>query len=187
MELVMDGHLGGFVRGGDPDTYDPVVWDELMRQFKPVNMIDVGCGEGHSLRWFFDRGVKVCGVEGSTKALEHNPMAEHIKLHDYTIGPFDPSDSFDLAWSCEFVEHVEPKYVNNFMATFKKASVVAMTYSEPQWSDGGHHHVNCQPQSYWNGIFEFWGYQWMEEYSMHLRSIATARWVKPTLSVFRKK
>jgi hypothetical protein len=27
----------------------------------------------------------------------------------------------------------------------------------------------------------------MEEYSMHLRSIATARWVKPTVSVFRKK
>jgi hypothetical protein len=73
------------------------------------------------------------------------------------------------------------------MTTFSCSPVVAMTYSEPQWSHGGHHHVNCQPQSYWNDKFEALGYAWMEEYSLYLRSIATARWVKPTVSVFRKQ
>ena len=29
MILVQDGHLGGFVQGGDPDTYDPIVWQKL--------------------------------------------------------------------------------------------------------------------------------------------------------------
>ena len=187
MILVQDGHLGGFVQGGDPDTYDPVIWQKLIDTFQPKNLIDIGCGEGHSVKWFVDKGVDAIGIEGSAKALNNSPVKDRIILHDYTKGPYKVESEFDLAWSCEFVEHVEARYVNNYMTTFNSAKVVAMTYSEPQWSHGGHHHVNCQPQSYWNDIFEFWGYQWMEEFSRDLRSIATARWVKPTLSVYRKK
>jgi len=185
--LVQDGHLGGFIQGGDPDTFDPVVWSELINTFKPRNLIDIGCGEGHAIKWFADNGIDAIGIEGSPKALENSPVKDRIVLHDFTKGPYKVESYFDIAWSCEFVEHVEAQYISNYMTTFSCASIVAMTYSEPQWSDGGHHHVNCQPQSYWNDIFEFWGYQWMQEYSMHLRSIATARWVKPTVSVFRKK
>ena len=187
MSLVQDGHLGGFIQGGDPDTFDPVVWQDLIENFKPRNLIDIGCGEGHAIKWFVDNGVDAIGIEGSTKALENSSVKDRIVIHDYTKGPYKVEPEFDLAWSCEFVEHVESRFANNYMTTFNAAPVVAMTYSEPQWSSGGHHHVNCQPQSYWNTIFEFWGYIWMEEYSMHLRSIATARWVKPTVSVFRKK
>jgi SAM-dependent methyltransferase len=187
MILVQDGHLGGFVQGGDPDTYDPIVWQKLIDTFQPKNLIDIGCGEGHAIKWFMDNGVDAIGIEGSYKALEHSPVKDKIMIHDYTQGPYKPNRSFDLAWSCEFVEHVEAQYVNNYMATFNSAQIVAMTYSEPQWSTGGHHHVNCQPQSYWNDIFEFWGYQWMEDFSRDLRSIATARWIKPTLSIYRKK
>ena len=187
MILVQDGHLGGFVQGGDPDTFDPVVWQDLINNFKPCNLIDVGCGEGHAIKWFVDNGVDAIGVEGSYKALEKSPVKDRIIIHDYTKGPFKIGSEFDLAWSCEFVEHVEARFTNNYMATFSCAPVVAMTYSEPQWSSGGHHHVNCQPQSYWNEKFEAMGYMLMEECSMYLRSIATARWVKPTVSVFRKK
>ena len=187
MSLIQDGHLGGFIAGGDPDTFDPVVWQDLIKGFKPRNLIDIGCGEGHAIKWFVDNGVDGIGIEGSTKALENSPVKDRITIHDYTKGPYRVESSFDLAWSCEFVEHVESQFSNNYMTTFNASPVVAMTYSEPQWSSGGHHHVNCQPQSYWNTVFEFWGYMWMEEYSMHLRSIATARWVKPTVSIFRKK
>lgn len=187
MSLVFDGHLGGFIAGGDPDTFDPAVWQDLIKEFKPRNMIDIGCGEGHAIKWFVDNGVDGIGIEGSTKALENSPVKDRITIHDYTKGPYRVESSFDLAWSCEFVEHVESQFSNNYMTTFNASPVVAMTYSEPQWSSGGHHHVNCQPQSYWNTVFEFWGYMWMEEYSMHLRSIATAKWIKPTVSIFKKK
>lgn len=187
MSLVLDGHLGGFVTGGDPDTFDPAIWSELLAVFKPSSIIDIGCGEGHALKWFKDNGIEdILGVEGSTKALESSPVKDRIMIHDFTEGTYRPNRSFDLAWSCEFVEHVEEKFIGNFMTTFNSAPVVAMTYSEPKWSEGGHHHVNCQPQSYWNDVFEFCGYHWMEEYSMHLRSMASARWIKPTLSVYRK-
>lgn len=186
MSLIQDGHLGGFIAGGDPDTFDPVVWQELINQFKPRNLIDIGCGEGHAIKWFVDNGVDGIGIEGSTKALINSPVKDRIIIHDFTKGPYKVGSEFDLAWSCEFVEHVEARFIPNFMPCFASASIVAMTYSEPQWSEGGHHHVNCQPQSYWNDVFSLWGFQWMEDYSMHLRSMASARWVKPTLSIYRR-
>jgi SAM-dependent methyltransferase len=185
--LIQDGHLGGFIQGGDPDTYDPAIWQKLIDTFHPKNLIDIGCGEGHAIKWFIDNGVDAIGIEGSRKALQNSPVKDRIILHDYTQGPYKVESEFDMAWSCEFVEHVEARYANNYMTTFNSAKIVAMTYSEPQWSDGGHHHVNCQPQSYWNDIFEFHGYQWMEEFSWELRSMAMARWIKPTLSIYRKK
>lgn len=185
--LVQDGHLGGFIRGGDPDTCDPVIWQKLIDTFKPKNLIDIGCGEGHAVKWFNDHGVDAIGIDGSYETLKNSPIKDRIIIHDFTKSPYKVESAFDMAWSCEFVEHVEQPYVSNYMTAFSCAPIVAMTYSEPQWSTGGHHHVNCQPQSYWNDIFEFWGYQWMEDFSRELRSMATARWVKPTLSIYRKK
>ena len=127
--LITDDHLGGFIRGGDPDTIDPAVWRWLVRTYGPRSVIDIGCGEGHALWWFREKaGIKdVVGVEGSAKALEHSPLADRIILHDYTTGPYEPKREFDLAWSCEFVEHVEEEFVDNFMQTFDSARVVAMT------------------------------------------------------------
>lgn len=187
MSLVADGHLGGFISGGDRDTFDPKVWEILLEGFKPKSVIDIGCGEGHSLKWFNDHGIEdVMGVEGSAKALMGSPIKDKIMLHDFTTGPYIPNRRFDLAWSCEFVEHVEEQYVDNFMETFKSASAVAMTYSEPQWSSGGHHHVNCQPQPYWNERFTKAGFMFLPSYSEMIRSVATARWIKPTLSVYVK-
>ena len=133
MSLVFDGHLGGFIQGGDPDTFDPVVWKDLIKEFKPSNMIDIGCGEGHAIKWFVDNGVDWIGIEGSTKALENSPVKDRITIHDYTKGPYKVESAFDLAWSCEFVEHVESRFANNYMTTFSCSPVVAMTYSEPQW------------------------------------------------------
>ncbi len=85
--LIADGHLGGFIQGGDPDTHDPVIWQKLIDTFKPKNLIDIGCGEGHAIKWFVDNGVDAVGIEGSAKALENSPVKDRIILHDYTKGP----------------------------------------------------------------------------------------------------
>jgi len=188
MKLVCDGHLGGFVSGGDPDTYDPVVWQNIVNKYNPRTVLDIGCGEGHAIKWFLDNGVEAYGVDGSSLVLEGSNVKERIFIHDFTQGKIQFGGILkpDLIWSCEFLEHVDEKYQDNYMRLFQSAPVVALTYSEPQWSDGGHHHVNCQPQEYWNEVFEKYGFAYDEKYSKHLRSIASARWVKPTVSVYYK-
>ena len=146
-------HLGGYLSGsiGDVGSYCAPVWAWLLKKYKVHSMIDVGCGEGHALRWFAARGCRVLGVEGIAQP------DKRIVEHDYTLGPYRPRGRFDLAWCCEFVEHVEAQFLDNFMVTLAKAKIIAMTHALP-WQ-GGHHHVNCQPEEYWLNVLGNWGYR----------------------------
>lgn len=59
-----------------------------------------------------------------------------------------PGRRFDMVWSCEFVEHVEERYMPNFLVTFGSSDrYIMLTYAEP--GQLGWHHVNCQPAEYW--------------------------------------
>lgn len=166
-EYVVDRHLGGYFAGGDPDTFYPALWDWAIEEFQVQSMIDVGCGDGATLKFFAQKGIAVLGVDGMPQP---DPR---IMEHDYqTHGPFSispgmacapPSNgrewdarSWDLAWSCEFVEHVEEQHVQNFIATFKTAKVVMMTHAVP--GQGGHHHVNCKDDRYWIDVMDAAGF-----------------------------
>lgn len=150
-EQVVEGHLGGYVAGGDPATYFPDLWQWLIDKAGVTSMLDVGCGEGHALKFFRERGCTVWGVEGIP---QDDP---DIVLHDYTGGAWVPYANVDLVWSCEFVEHVGEAYVPNFLRTFRAAPLVLITHAER--GQAGHHHVNCQPADYWIGALAAIGYE----------------------------
>jgi len=82
----------------------------------------------------------------------------HVCRHDFTTGPWAPDRKVDLVWSSEFLEHVDEKYIDNFMSAFSKAtSMVVVTYATP--GQGGHHHVNENTEAYWIGQFESHGFR----------------------------
>ena len=56
-ELIRDGHLGGCVKGGDSDTWDTNIWDILIEKYGVRSIIDVGCGEGWSIKYFKEKGL----------------------------------------------------------------------------------------------------------------------------------
>lgn len=158
-------HLGGYLKGGDAGSFCPEMWTWLVRKYRIKSVIDVGCGEGQALKFFGDLGCYVRGVDGIPQ-----PGLGSFVCHDYTTGPYEPNPwadgrGFDLCWCCEFVEHVEQRYEENFLATFECARMVAMTHGLP--GQGGHHHVNCQPPEYW--------IQRMKEHGFRLNRPATRR------------
>lgn len=159
-------HLGGYIVGGDDATYYPHLWEWLVAERGVKSMVDVGCGEGHALDWFARMGCRVFGIDGVYQ--DHGD----VEQHDYATGPLTkiPGGFFDLAWSCEFVEHVEERYVPNFLSTFRAARMVLMTHAEP--GQQGHHHVNCQPSSYWQGAMAAIGYALSEELTIQTRALA---------------
>ena len=106
-ELIRDGHLGGCVKGGDTDTWEPAIWNILIDMFDVQSILDVGCGEGWSTRYFLDRRVYARGIEGSSKVIAGSPHKDILIQHDYTTGPYIPDFEFDAIWSCEFVEPVD--------------------------------------------------------------------------------
>lgn len=154
-QILSDRHLGGCVIAdehyphGDPETYLTELWDWLIARFEVKTMLDVGCGCGHTIKYFRGHGVRAMGIEGSRKAIEcavegAKPV---IVQHDYTQGPWSACDA-DLIWSCEFVEHVEEPYLDNFLATFDRARrCLAMTHAVP--GQPGYHHVTCETSEFW--------------------------------------
>ena len=58
MLMVRDGHLGGYIQGGDPGTWCPHLWSWIVKEFEIRSVLDVGCGEGHSTKFFHDLAAK---------------------------------------------------------------------------------------------------------------------------------
>src|SRR5215469_5323124 len=87
------------------------LWTWAIKLLDIKSIIDIGCSEGHSIEFFLKAGCEAMGVEGYEPAARNGQVAERIAVHDYTKGPYIPHRQFDMAWSCEFVEHVEEKYI----------------------------------------------------------------------------
>jgi SAM-dependent methyltransferase len=146
--MALDGHLGGYLRGGDPATWCPLLWSWLVERFSIRSVLDIGCGEGHSTKFFHDLGCDVLGLEGSQQAIDAGMIPERVVRHDFRTGPFVTDRSYDMVWSCEFLEHVDETHLGNVLDTISCAGrLVAVTHAFP--GQTGHHHVNCRPSGYW--------------------------------------
>ncbi|MEM1181872.1 MAG: class I SAM-dependent methyltransferase [Acidobacteriota bacterium] len=180
---VDEGHLGGYLRSssalpgfthGDPQTWEPEVWKWAVETFSAKSLLDVGCGEAHSTKFFRDLGCRVLGVDGSLQAKEASAVPDRHIRHDFVDGPFIPDEGFDLVWSCEFVEHVEERFVDHFLATFGVArKALMMTFAgtgQPGW-----HHVNCQGADYWIEKVEGLGLRFDRELTSLARTLAGAQ------------
>jgi len=162
-----EGHLGGWAPGGDGGTYYPIMWEYMVDRFKIKSVIDIGCGKGYSARFFKSIGCEVLGVEGSPIACAQSLIPGECVQHDYTTEKTNIDRHFDLAWSCEFVEHVEEKYMDNFVADFQKAKYLAITFAGI--GQGGHHHVNENTQEYWITNLASYGFEFSESITNELR------------------
>jgi SAM-dependent methyltransferase len=168
--MTTPSHLGGSnVNGPDVTTWLPDIWERLITTYGVKSVLDVGCGAGFATRWFQERVGKALGVEGDPAALAHR-RCDAVVGHDFTTGPFTPIDIYDLGWSAEFVEHVEAKYMCNWMAALQRCRHVCITFATP--GQGGHHHVNEQVESYWVERFKAAGLDHVPEETARLRATA---------------
>jgi hypothetical protein len=185
--IEKEKHLGGYIVNltnyGDPNTYATEIWDWMIEN-NIKSVLDVGCGEGHSTKYFLDKGIYCIGVEGGENAVNNSPVKNSIILHDYTTSPYKPNKIFDAIWCCEFVEHVEETYMENFLKTFDCCEKIFMTHAVP--GQEGYHHVNCQNSRYWIDVIENRGFKYDEKLSLELRKITDKLHVKNTLLYFYK-
>eukprot|EP01084_Bolivina_argentea_P097497 175274_1 len=93
-------------------------------------------------------------IEGSHDAIQHSFVKNITIQHDFSLGPYWTNRIYDMAWSIEFLEHVNETYMNNYMATFKKAKIILMSASNV----GGWSHLNPQQKEYWIEKFESYGF-----------------------------
>ena len=161
--VVDMAHLGGFTEQ-DNNTISHNAWNFLMSELAVKSMIDVGCGRGFSSKYFLDRGVDVVCVEGSHDAIDRSFLPRsRIVQHDFTLGGWWPDQTYDLAWSTEFLEHVGRQYMDHYLPIFMKSALVMVTTSG--W--GGWHHVEVHAPWWWIARFEARGFV----FSRHLTEL----------------
>ena len=106
-------------------------------------------------------------------------MAEQIQntdyslVHDFTLGEAKIDKTFDLIWCTEFLEHVEEKYVPNYMPLFELGKMAVVTAAPPGWP--GHHHVNCREESYWVDVFKNYGLRFNEQLTNEFKGLSQMR------------
>lgn len=173
--MVIDGPLGGCGLGdvGDPRTYLPEVWRDVVESYGITSVLDVGCGFGYSTKWFQDNGCDAHGLEGSEGIAERAAsVAENISCHDFRHGK-PPLDEFDLCWCSEFLEHVEAHHWPCILAAFANCRYVLMTAAPPGFA--GHNHVNCQTSEYWIERMVSAGFEFLQDETNRLRKLAHER------------
>jgi len=129
-------------------------------------MLDVGCGEGHAVNYFFQKGVMAHGIDGLRRNVDRAVAA--VAWHDILTGPYYMP--VDLVWSCEVAEHIMPENVDYYIDTLCNGKIIAMTHAVP--GQAGHHHVNCQPQEYWINLLSQKGFMLERSQSVY-REIAS--------------
>lgn len=140
-------HMGGNMRGGDAGTdFSADLWPWLIDRYGMKYMLDVGCAEGHALRFFQDRGVKVLGLEGLWQNARRCGVP--VIVHDLHSGPCRV-EGVDFIWCCDVVEHIDEACVPNILGTFKYAKRVALCHGTEEHEKAGWHHVNNRSAAYW--------------------------------------
>ena len=163
-------HLAGYTPGARND-YEKEIWDFLIEEFAPNTMLDIGCGEGNAMEYFWDNGfTEPYGIDGTEILIptwKERRLLNRVHLCDFTRYSINPRlFDIDLVWSCEFVEHVEEQFIHNFMPLLVCGKYLAMTHAHP--GQKGYHHVNCQPPEYWIGRVPM---QYDKDTTKHLQSL----------------
>ena len=148
-------HLGGHMNKTHVDL-------GVLKFFKDnygcKSLVDIGCGPGgqavEAIKMGYDNAI---GIDGDF-TLKHAKIDNITWItHDYTTGPLLLKSACDLAWSCEFVEHVKEDYIDNYMKTFQAADIAAMTFHPPSKKENPWH-FNEQKEDYWLDVFKNYGW-----------------------------
>ncbi len=133
------------------------------------SMLDIGCGPGGMEEVANSLGILWLGIDG-------DPSVTPPILHDFTKGKVPHTihlGTYDLGWSTEFLEHVEEKYMDNYMAAFQRCKLIVCTAAPP--GKKGWHHVNCQDAAYWIRKFDEYGFSYDQEEVNNIRKSSTMK------------
>lgn len=142
--------------------------DEVIR---PSSVMDVGCGKGLFLKYFFDQGHEIRGIEGSPYAFNQMVVPKNKVRQADLRRRMSNGKKYDLAISVEVAEHIEKEFVGVYMETLTSLSDTIVFSSPPPGDTEPHpYHPNEQMyHNYWDILFKFYGYKENKEKTKLLR------------------
>lgn len=162
----------------------------LFEQFHPDRVVDVGCGGGGFSKAFIDLGCDVRSFDYSSDAIAVAQSRGVTSAQQLDITKINeiPANG-DLCISLEVAEHIPEIYALHLCQLLSKvAPTLAFTAAPP--GQGGHLHVNEQPQSYWIEKMESCGMEYDSEAVAQIRHVFAGRMgadYDDNLMIFRQK
>eukprot|EP01036_Dinobryon_divergens_P030171 gene30171-39368_t len=158
----------------------------LGSQSSDVSVVDFGCGLGLYGQYFKTSSKRIAwtGYDGSENI--ENVTSGFVKFIDLAEPKF-LGKNYDWAMSVEVAEHLPMHLESNFLYMMHVHNKMGMVITWAVPGQGGHHHVNCQSNSYVKCVMtKLLNYTVVEEVNNKLKSVATLHWIKSTAMVFFK-
>lgn len=130
----------------------------LLGEVTIESLLDVGAGHGAWAAEWIAAGVPdVVAVDGDYVARDRLAIPpERFRPHDL-LQPLNLDRQFDLVQSLEVAEHLPASAADGFVETLVRHGDLIL-FSAAVKHQGGEHHVNEQPLSYWRAKFAAHGY-----------------------------
>lgn len=156
-------------------------------------VLDVGCGLGQYGRYLTDQrsdlNVQWAGIDGSEDIEAYT--RGFVKFADLTDGlPHFAQKPWDWVMSIEVAEHVPLKHEGSFLynvVSWAREGVI-LSWAVP--SQGGHFHVNCQPERYVDCMMDKLGFAPMKMQRDAARSAVRTNgqcmWLSNTIMIFKR-
>jgi SAM-dependent methyltransferase len=163
--------------------------DAVVELVEPRTAIDVGCGTGLVLTRLKERGVEVTGIEGSRHAIELSGLGDRVVKANLERD-IPRLGTFDVCFCIEVAEHLPGRSASPLVEALTGLSdTVVFTAALP--GQGGSHHVNEQPQSYWEERFAARGFRRDADGESALRDgiarVTEPVWMHQNLMLFRRR
>ncbi len=134
----------------------------LFEKYKPISVLDVGCGLGNWAAIAKKMGVpKILGIDGYyvNKSLLKINQEEFLAID--LKESFDLKHQFDLVICLEVAEHLPIQSAEKFVSSLINHSDVIL-FSAAIPGQGGQFHINEQWPSFWQQLFEKNGYEMID-------------------------
>ncbi len=119
-----------------------------------ASVLDAGCGIGTWLQAFETAGVvDVLGIEREIIGEQFLKVASHKIVHSDLRDGLFLDRKFDLSLCLEVAEHLEQEHASTLVSILARHSDLIL-FSAAIRGQGGIHHVNEQPLTYWSALFE---------------------------------
>jgi SAM-dependent methyltransferase len=171
------------------DSY-PIMANTIIKLFSPTRVIDVGCGSGGLLGALRVHGKVRCeGIEFSEAGLALcQKRGIDCQFGDLTT-PLAIAPLYDLLICFEVAEHLPARYADQLVANLTSGPK-RLLFSAATPGQGGHEHVNEQPNEYWIRKCDARGFSYNRLISEEMRGEWTyrgvAHWFANNVMVFER-
>jgi len=148
-----------YINNGSVESARAIIPALLRKLPLPINtVLDVGCGAGAWLSVWKQAGRRITGLDGDYVDRSMLMIAEREFQPQDLAQPFVLTERFDLTQSLEVAEHLPASAAAQFVQSLCATSDIIL-FSAAAPGQGGENHINEQPYSYWQRLFEQQGYQ----------------------------